>query len=145
MKAIFTRLRREVDARSFDSFTYNTRARRTGRDVWAHPDRFFLPALLSAKRLGPIAAENFPFDVSYGYHFDAHLVGSVLRDHAMSLGVQHLARHIATVVVSENGEVAALLAKHGERIAGDFFIDCSGFRGSIIQDALGGNVCLVRR
>ncbi len=127
----------EVDARTLDSFTYNTRARRTGRDVWAHPDRFFLPAVLSAKRLAPIAAGNFPFDVSYGYHFDAHLVGSVLRDHAKSLGVEHLERHIAKVEVSETDEVAALLTKEGERIEGDFFIDCSGFRGSIIQEALG--------
>jgi tryptophan 6-halogenase len=127
----------ELDARTLEGFTYNTRARRTGRDVWAHPDRFFLPAVLSAKRLGPIAGENFPFDVSYGYHFDAHLVGSVLRDHAKSLGVEHLERHIAKVEVSENGEVAALLTKDSERIEGDFFLDCSGFRGSIIQETLG--------
>ena len=127
----------ELDTRSFDSFTYNTRARRTGRDVWAHPDRFFLSAQLSAKRLAPIAAESFPFDVGYGYHFDAHLVGGVLRDHAKTLGVHHLERHIVEVEVSENGHIAALLSKYGERIEGDFFIDCSGFRGSIIQEALG--------
>lgn len=126
----------DLDSRSFDSFTYNTRARRTGRDVWAHPDRFFLPALLSAKRLGPIAAQNFPFDVSYGYHFDAHLVGGVLRDHALSLGVEHLVRHVVKVDVAEHGDVTALLTKDGERIEGDFFVDCSGFRGSIIQEAL---------
>jgi tryptophan 6-halogenase len=127
----------ELDVRTLDSFTYNTRARRTGRDVWAHPDRFFLPAYLSAKRRGPIAAENFPFDVSYGYHFDAHLVGSVLRRHATSLGVEHFERHIVKVEVRENGEVTTLLTKDGDRIDGDFFIDCSGFRGSIIQEALG--------
>jgi tryptophan 6-halogenase len=127
----------DLDSRSLDSFTYNTRARRTGRDVWAHPDRFFLPALLSAKRLGPIPAENFPFDVSYGYHFDAHLVGTVLREHAQALGVEYLQRHIATVELGDSGDVAALLTKDGERINGDVFIDCSGFRGSIIQEALG--------
>lgn len=127
----------ELDTHSLDSFTYNTRARRTGRDVWAHPDRFFLPALLSAKRLGPIPRENFPFDVSYGYHFDAHLVGAVLRDHAKSLGVEHLERHIVKVEVSEKGDVAALLTSTSERIDGDLFIDCSGFCGNIIQEALG--------
>ena len=126
----------DLDMRSMDSFSYNTRARRTGRDVWAHPDRFFLPALLSEKRLGPIAAESFPFDVGYGYHFDAHLVGVVLRDHATSLGVAHLERHIINVELSENGDVAALLSTDGERIEGDIFVDCSGFRGSIIQEAL---------
>jgi hypothetical protein len=92
---------------------------------------------LSAQRLGPIATQNFPFDVSYGYHFDARLVGSVLRDHAKTLGVEHLERHIVEVEVSENGEVAALHTSDGERVEGDFFIDCSGFRGSIIQEAMG--------
>ena len=89
----------ELDGYSFNAFTYNTRARRTGRDVWAHPDRFFLPAYLSVKRLAPIAAENFPFDVSYGYHFDAYLVGAMLRDHAKALGVRHLERHVVNVDV----------------------------------------------
>jgi tryptophan 6-halogenase len=127
----------ELDVHSLGGFTYNTRARRTGRDVWAHPDRFFLPAFLSSKRLGPIAAENFPFDVTYGYHFDAYLVGATLREHAKTLGVEHLERHIAEVLVGEDGEVTALLTKDGDRITGDFFIDCSGFRGRIIQEALG--------
>jgi tryptophan 6-halogenase len=127
----------EIDGHSLGGFTYNTRARRTGRDVWAHPDRFFLPALLSAKRLGPIPAENFPFDVTYGYHFDAYLVGAVLRDHAKTLGVRHLERHISKVDVGEDGQVMALVPAEGEAISGDYFIDCSGFRGSIIQEALG--------
>jgi glycine/D-amino acid oxidase-like deaminating enzyme len=127
----------ELDGQTLGSFTYNTRARRTGRDVWAHPDRFFLPAVLSAKRLGPIPAENFPFDVTYGYHFDAYLVGAVLRDHAKTLGVRHLERHIAKVDVGEDGQVRALVPAEGEAISGDWFIDCSGFRSSIIQEALG--------
>jgi tryptophan 6-halogenase len=126
----------EIDIQTLGGFTYNTRARRTGRDVWAHPDRFFLPAYLSSKRLGPIPAENFPFDISYGYHFDAYLVGAVLREHAKALGVEHLERHIAEVQLGDGGHVTALLSKDGESIAGDIFIDCSGFRGSIIQEAL---------
>jgi 2-polyprenyl-6-methoxyphenol hydroxylase-like FAD-dependent oxidoreductase len=126
----------ELDGYSFNAFTYNTRARRTGRDVLAHPDRFFLPAYLSAKRLAPIAADNFPFDVSYGYHFDAYLVGTMLREHAKALRVRHLERHVVNVDVDETGQVAALHTGDGETIAGDYFIDCSGFRGSIIQDAL---------
>jgi tryptophan 6-halogenase len=127
----------DLDGQTLGKFVYNTRARRTGRDVWAHPDRFFLPAFLSAKRLGPLPAENFPFDVTYGYHFDAYLVGAVLRDHAKTLGVQHLERHVVKVDVEEDGQVTALRTADDEAINGDWFIDCSGFRGSIIQEALG--------
>jgi hypothetical protein len=61
----------------------------------------------------------------------------MLRDHAATLGVQHLERHVAKVEVDHAGQVTALTTKDGDAIAGDFFIDCSGFRGSIIQEALG--------
>jgi tryptophan 6-halogenase len=125
-----------LDSHSTPAFFYNTLARRTARDVWAHPDRYFLPAYLSAKRLGPIAAENFPFDIGYGYHFDAYLVGAFLRDHAKSSGVTHLERHITQVVRAENGHVSHLVTADGEIISGDFFIDSSGFRSTIAQEAL---------
>lgn len=44
---------------------------------------------------------------------------------------------MAHVEVDENGQVSQLLTSDGDAISGDFFIDCSGFRGSIIQEALG--------
>jgi tryptophan 6-halogenase len=125
-----------LDAQTQPIFTYNALARRTGRDVCAHPDRFFLPARLSAQRRAPVAPENFPFDVTYGYHFDAYLVGAVLRDHAKSLGVVHLERHVARVMLSETGDIHCLITQDGETIDADLFIDCSGFRGTIIQEAL---------
>lgn len=117
-------------------FAYNTRARRTGRDVWAHPDRYFLPALLAKERRGPIASSATVPSVTYGYHFDAHLVGAFLRDHAKGLGVTHLERKIVNVAIAENGDVSHLVAEGGELMAGDLFIDSSGFRSAIVQDAL---------
>ncbi len=127
----------EVDFKTQPQFIYNCRARRTGRDVPAHPDRFFLPRLLADECRAPVGGEGFPFDVGYGYHFDAHLVGQVLRDHALSLGVMRLERHITTVEQHADGRIAALLTSDGERVAGDLFIDCSGFRGALVQEALG--------
>jgi tryptophan 6-halogenase len=126
-----------VDPHSLPAFYYNTRARRTGRDVWAHPDRFSLSAHLSNNGLGPIAQESFPFDVSYGYHFDAYLVGEMLRDYAVSRGVTHFEGHVDAVVRAENGAVDHLLCRGGDQVSADIFIDCSGFRGTIIQQALG--------
>lgn len=126
-----------LDQHTMPAFFFNTRARRTGRDVWAHPDRFFVSARLADERLGPIPAENFPFDVSYGYHFDAHLVGEFLREHATQmLGVVHLSRRIRSVERSADGDLAALIDEAGEAISGDFFIDASGFRSALLQDAL---------
>jgi tryptophan 6-halogenase len=127
-----------LDPQTAPAFFFHTRARRTGRDVWAHPDRFFLSAQLAAKRLGPVPDPSFPHDVAYGYHFDAHLVGQVLRDHAVAvLGVRHMKRTIRDVMLAADGSVSHLLANEDEKIDGDFFVDCSGFRGAILQQALG--------
>ncbi len=128
----------EIDYRTAPAFFLNCRARRTGRDAWAHPDRFFVSQSLGAQHLGPIPGESFPFDIAYGYHFDATLVGQVLRDHATTkLGVSHLERTVRGVERGADGDVAHLVVDDGDVIAGDFFIDCSGFRSAILQDTLG--------
>ena len=127
----------ELDPHTAPQFFFQTRARRTGRDVWAHPDRFFISAKLAEKRLAPIPNDNFPFDIAYGYHFDAVLVGQFLRGHAVDkLGVQHIEATVSSVQLSDTGDVASLLLSNGDNIEGDFFVDCSGFRGAILQQAL---------
>ncbi|HTI31094.1 MAG TPA: tryptophan halogenase family protein [Sphingomonas sp.] len=125
-----------LDRHTEDAFFFNTGARRHRHDVVAHPDRFYLPARLAAQRLAPVAPENFPLGASYGYHFDAHLVGAFLRDVAVKRGVTHLERRIVEVAV-DNGQVTHLVAEGGEQITGDLFVDASGFRSVIHQGALG--------
>lgn len=126
-----------LDIHTQQAFFFHTRARRTGRDVWGHPDRFFISAKLAADRRGPIAGDSFPFQVGYGYHFDATLVGAFLRDHACSqLGVRHIARRIDRAVVNEDGDIAHLIDEAGAAIDGDFFVDASGFRSVLLQGAL---------
>ncbi len=126
-----------LDSHTANHFYFHTRARRTGRDVWAHPDRFFISAQLAAGRRAPIPPDNFPFEIGYGYHFDATLVGVFLRNQAVkALGVTHLARTVCEVKLDDRGQVAALHTDDDEWIEGDFFIDASGFRSTILQAAL---------
>jgi tryptophan 6-halogenase len=126
-----------LDVHTAPAFFFHTRARRTGRDIWAHPDRFFISAKLAEQRLGPVAAENFPFEIGYGYHFDATLVGDFLRSHACDmLGVTHIAHRIDQVELHENGDIARLIDEAGGAIEGDFFVDASGFRSVLMQKAL---------
>ena len=127
----------ELDGHTAPSFFLQTRARRTGRDVPAHPDRFFLSTRLANARLAPIPAENFPFEIGYGYHFDSHLVGEFLREHSTTkLSVQHLSRRVESARLDESGDIAALVLDRGEELTGHFFIDASGFRAALIQQAL---------
>ena len=126
-----------IDAHTSPAFHFNSQLRRLGFDLVAHPDRFFLSAKLAHKQLAPLAAENFPFEIAYGYHFDAHLVGQFLASHATKLGVRRLDRKIAHVRLNQAGLVESLITTDGEEFAADFFIDASGFRGLILQQALG--------
>jgi 2-polyprenyl-6-methoxyphenol hydroxylase-like FAD-dependent oxidoreductase len=127
----------EVDLFTQPKFFHAARARRTGRDVPAHPDHFFLATRIAREGLAPIAPPNFPFFTSYGYHFDAHLIGAFLRDLGTGRGIEHVDARIASVELDESGNVTALIAEDGRRFEADFFVDASGFRAAIIEGALG--------
>jgi tryptophan halogenase len=72
----------------------------------------------------------------YGYHFDASLLAEFLKKLALKRGVDYLADEVTEVNLSEDGFISHLVtAKHG-RVDGDLFVDCSGFRGLLINGAL---------
>lgn len=125
-----------LDNMSLRMFIFNTKMRVGGADVYAHPDRFFISSLLAKKNLAPKPSANFPFDVWYGYHFDSVLLGKFLHKKALQRGVIYKSAHIADVNLSDNGDIASILTKEGETIAADFFVDCTGFAGILIDKAL---------
>ncbi|MHA6316378.1 tryptophan halogenase family protein [Altererythrobacter sp. CAU 1778] len=126
-----------VDLHTEPGFIHNCALARRGFDVPAHPDDWFLASVLAGQGKGPIPADSFPFPPSYGYHFDAHKLGAFLRDWAVRRGVEHLQQKVGEVELTPAGDVAALLYEGGGRIAGDVFVDCSGFRAMIAEQALG--------
>ena len=127
----------ELDAHTMPSFYHHTRLRRGDMDVCAHPDRFSLSERLARDGLAPMPADNFPFALGYGYHFDATLVGQMLRDLAVErLGVTHLAATVSDVERAADGDIAGLLLTDERRLAADFFLDASGFRALLIEEAL---------
>lgn len=126
-----------IDAHTSPAFAYNSHMRRRGVDVVAHPDRFFLSAKLAENRLAPIASENFPFELSYGYHFDSGLVGKFLCEHAVSAGVEHIEGTVEQVDLDETGAIARLNLAGGRTLNADLFVDSTGFRSLLLQKALG--------
>jgi hypothetical protein len=125
-----------VDLYTQGQFFYSTRVRRAGRDVPAHPDPFFVPTRIAREGRAPLAPPNFPFNIGYSYHFDAHLIGAYLRDYGMARGIEHIDVRIASIDLGEQGDVKALVAEDGRRFEADFFVDASGFRAAIIEGAL---------
>ncbi|MBR7745795.1 tryptophan halogenase family protein [Undibacterium baiyunense] len=76
-------------------------------------------------------------DLSYAYHFDAGLYARYLRTYAEQRGVKRTeGRIVQTLLRQDDGFVEALVMENGEKISADFFIDCSGMVGLLIEKAL---------
>lgn len=81
--------------------------------------------------------ESIRSTYAYAYHFDASLYAEFLRQWALARGVRRIEGQVAEVALhAENGSIAQLTLKTGMRIAGDLFVDCSGFRSLLLGGAL---------
>ncbi|HUC24728.1 MAG TPA: tryptophan halogenase family protein [Streptosporangiaceae bacterium] len=96
---------------------------------------FVEPPLMDA-RLSPRFADGRPA-TRYAWHFDANLVADFLRRFATEkLGVAHVRDLMVTARQDERGFITALETKSGGHLEGELFIDCSGFRGALINGVM---------
>ncbi len=74
---------------------------------------------------------------NYAYHFDASLYAKFLRQYAESRGVERVEGIISQVVVDEaSGFIRAVQLRDGNSLHAELFIDCSGFKGLLIEETL---------
>jgi tryptophan halogenase len=101
---------------------------------------YSLQATAAARRkfMRPIDAGNSPLSsIAYAFHFDASLYARFLRQHAEGRGVVRKEGKIVEVKQrGDDGFIEAVVTEKGERIEADLFIDCSGFRGLLIEQTL---------
>jgi tryptophan halogenase len=111
------------------------RAGRAGR-----LEEYSLQAMAAAmgKFMRPVPSPNSPLSgITYALHFDASLFARYLRAFSEERGVERTEGRVRSVSLrSEDGFIDALTLDSGERIEADLYIDCSGFRGLLIEEAL---------
>jgi tryptophan halogenase len=118
----WTKLNLLGKARDLGDYSLNTAAAPAGRFMAGASD---VPAGSPLKR------------VDYAYHFDAGLYAQFLRRHAEARGVRRVEGEIVGATLRGiDGFIESVTLKSGATLAGDLFIDCSGFRGLLIEQHL---------
>jgi len=123
-----------------------------GQGTWATPFHHFWldsrrrgmpPSTLADFCLEGVAAlaDRFSLEtrpqVNYAYHLDAGLYARFLRGIAERHGLVRVEGKIGEVERhAHSGDVAAVVLDDGRRLEGDLFIDCTGFRGLLIEQTL---------
>lgn len=75
-------------------------------------------------------------DIDVAYHFDATKFGQWLKNnYCLPRGVKLLQTNVEDVISDENG-VKELILSNGDRISADLFVDCTGFKSLLLENAL---------
>ena len=122
-----------------------------GQDCWACPFHHFWVKSVQQGNKAPLteyllhrhaaSAGKFQLDLknglAYAYHFDATLYAAYLRKFSEQFGVKRIEGKVVDVATDHGtGEIASLTLESGDVIDGDLYLDCSGFRGLLIEQAL---------
>ncbi len=108
-------------AAPIESYSINTAAARANKFMRARKDMGNSPMA----------------EIAHAFHFDAGLYAAFLREFAETRGVKRIEGKIrgATTQI-DNGHIDAVVLESGHSVPGQLFIDCSGFRGLLIEQTL---------
>lgn len=81
---------------------------------------------------------GFDFRTDTAYHMDATLFGIYLRDHICKpAGMTHILDDVTGVNKDDSGHVKSISTKNTGDLEADLFIDCTGFRSLLLEQAMG--------
>lgn len=120
----------------FQHYWLRSRRDAAAADLWSYSVNAAAARAHRMARLEKVG--NTPMGgINYAFHFDASRYGRMLREYAEQRGAKRLEGKIVEVKLrGTDGFIEAVVLESGESIEGDLFIDCSGFRGLLIEGAL---------
>jgi tryptophan halogenase len=119
-------------------FGYWLRAFKAGRASRMEDYSLMAMAARQGKFMRPSQKPTSPLHgIIYALHFDASLFALFLRRYAEARGVRRIEGIVSQVNQdAQTGFIEGFQLERGETIDADLFIDCSGFRGLLIEGAL---------
>lgn len=85
-----------------------------------------------------ITTPEYEAVANYAYHLDAGKFAGFLQKHCTEkLGVRHVLADVDGVNQSEQGDIKSVHTRQAGDIAGDLFIDCTGFAALLLGKTLG--------
>ncbi|WP_049722814.1 tryptophan halogenase family protein [Gilvimarinus polysaccharolyticus] len=125
------------DMRGVQFYHYWLKMRAQGKAADIDDYTLSSQACLQKKFMRPIDAGNSPLSkVAYAYHFDAGLYAAYLREYAEQRGLIRVEGKVVKTHLRDDGFIRSVELENGDLHEADFFIDCSGFRGLLIEEAL---------
>jgi len=80
---------------------------------------------------------NHTVQYPYAYHFNASELARFLSGYAMDRGVKRVLDDVTEVKLAEDGSIAGIRTKEHGMMTADLYVDCTGFRGLLLNQALG--------
>jgi tryptophan halogenase len=85
-----------------------------------------------------IATAEYQAVANYAYHLDAGKFAPFLQKHCtQKLGVRHILADVRSVNQTEQGDISSVLTEQAGAVAGDLFVDCTGFSSLLLGKTLG--------
>ncbi|QJR82529.1 tryptophan 7-halogenase [Alteromonas pelagimontana] len=103
-------------------------------DLWAYDLNYHCAV---AGKFAQINSQDPIMEMPFAYHFDAGLYAQFLRKISEKAGVKRIEGKVQQVLRGQNGDISALVLENSRKIDGEIFIDCSGFKGLLIEQTLG--------
>ncbi|GEQ96614.1 tryptophan halogenase [Iodidimonas gelatinilytica] len=121
---------------SFPHYWLRAQQEGVGGDLWNYSLNYQTAMQGRFSRLEKVGTSHLG-GIKYAFHFDAGLYARYLRAGCEKRGVNRTeGRIVKTNLRGTDGFIESVILESGATIAGDLFVDCSGFRGLLIEQAL---------